>query len=241
MYTPRLGVLGLHKRAVAAVAAVGIVALLALAASMALMQPATVAPKGGTAENLGLKGIVDLTVKDAQGNVKYRKTLENTIQQAGYQYLLKYSFDTVSSETTWFDVIKITHTSTPAFTNNPTLYMTLEDTTSTKVTVDSATKSHATVTVTYTAPASIKPTSTTTFDAYSGAGGTGTLLYSGTGTFTEAEVNVAKDVTSVTVTAIDLQDETTPIVFSSIDIPDIGLSPGDTLTITWTIYAQAPT
>jgi hypothetical protein len=83
MYTPRLGVLGLHKRTLAAVAAVSIVALLALAASMALMQPATVAPKGGTAEGVGLKGTVDIVVRDAQGNVKYQRTVKNTITAVG--------------------------------------------------------------------------------------------------------------------------------------------------------------
>jgi hypothetical protein len=92
MYTPRLGVLGLHKRTLAAVAAVGIVALLALAASMALMQPATVAPKGGTADSIGLKGMVEITVRDAQGNVKHHEVVPNAIVTQGLEKLIVNTF-----------------------------------------------------------------------------------------------------------------------------------------------------
>jgi hypothetical protein len=74
------------------VAAVGIVALLALAASMALMQPATVAPKGGTAEGLGLKGVVEITVRDASGNVKHHEVIPNAIVLNGLEGMLENAF-----------------------------------------------------------------------------------------------------------------------------------------------------
>jgi uncharacterized protein YodC (DUF2158 family) len=82
------------------VAAVSIVALLALAASMALMQPAAVAPKGGTAEGLGLKGVVEITVRDAQGNVKYHEVIPNAIVANGLEKLVLNTFAVRASDQT---------------------------------------------------------------------------------------------------------------------------------------------
>ena len=208
--------LGLHKRAVAAVAAVSIVALLALAASMALMQPATVAPKGGTAEGLGLKGIVNIVVRDASGNVKYEKTYENNIQGAGYLALLKRGFDEDTlanlgtlgaddSKKLAFDYIRIC---------------------SSEATLDEDTGEIT------AAPEEI----TTDVDR-----GTLSVTISQVteGSSYKVEVQQSFTVTAsggITIKSIELTDEEdTPTVFSYIDIADISLNQNDSITITWTI------
>jgi hypothetical protein len=206
MYTPRLGVLGLHKRTLAAVAAVGIVALLALAASMALMQPATVAPKGGTAEGLGLKGIVNIVVKDASGNVKYEKTYENDIQYAGYAALLwrLFNLTTLQGIQSASAVKALNFTYIRLFSDNAA---------TTQIDYESgATRGQLDVKFEPVTPGqSAKETITQAF----------TVVASGGITIESIELTD--------------NSGTPPTVFSYIDIATISLNQGDSITITWTI------
>ena len=198
--------LGLHKRTVAAVAAVGIVALLALAASMALMQPATVAPKGGTAEGLGLKGIVEITVRDASGNVKYEKTYENDIQYAGYAALLWRLFNSTALQG-----IKGTE---DVNTLNFTYIRLFSDNTATSEIDYTAEARRGALTVAFepvTPGASAKETITQAFTVVADAG-----------------------ITIESIELTD-NSGTPPTVFSYIDIATISLNEGDSITITWTI------
>jgi hypothetical protein len=108
MSLPYLGAVGAHKRALIAITAIAAISAVALlVASIAFLQPAAVAPKGGTADSVGLKGIVDIVVKDSQGNIKYQKTVKNAILTSGLQAVVQRVFNPkpATGFTTEFDNI----------------------------------------------------------------------------------------------------------------------------------------
>jgi hypothetical protein len=195
-------------------AAAAAIAILLAAYTLATPALTPVASK----EGLALKGVVDIVVKDANGNIKYQKTLQNTITADGYTRILIYSFNTTSTKDTLFNSILVQGTDDA----DNTVIAVFKDG-SPSVTQDSDTKSHATIDVTF-------KVATNTF-----------VVPTGYNT-----IKVSQDPSTftppVSITLLKLQDqqEESPIVFSTNKIPAVGLQDGDQLTITWTIYAQAP-
>jgi hypothetical protein len=178
-----------------------------------------VAPKGGTAEGLGLKGIVNIVVRDASGNVKYEKTYENNIQGAGYLALLNRGFD----KNTLTQIADLG-------TNAPKLAFDYIRICSSEATLDEKTGEIT------AAPEEI--TTGVDRDTLSV-----TISQVTVGSSYKVEVQQSFTVKAsggITIRSIELTDEEedTPTVFSYIDIADISLNQNDSITITWTIMVS---
>jgi hypothetical protein len=240
MSLPYLGAVGAHKRALIAITAIAAISAVALLlASAALLQPAAVAPKSGTAEGLGLKGVVNIIVRDANGNVKYERTMENAITKrdaGGLVALLDYSFKT--TPTSLFATIRLLDASTKdqigggMDSGYPTMPAWDASAKKAKVVLRYTYSNSGTSAVTVGYLLITDSPSDATWSSRTLSAGTSVPQGYEAVDPSSGDVYVAGETPSV-----DTIEYPAGFTVFSIIPTTVSLNPGDTLTVTWTIFA----